>query len=116
MPEETPVWRNWLTEIKEKFERALRGIQEVARKTEKGEVKSVGDIYKRPSSEKVIELPIPKRRAKEKQAPLDIAESILEIWDAASELERLVEKVEHEAIRTLRLRRLVKLEIQQQKI
>lgn len=115
MPEETSAWKSELEEIRQKFERALQGIKGVAKKAEKGEVKSVGDIYKRPSRGEVIELIPPKRRSKREQAPLDIAESLLEIWDAASELEKLVNKVEHEAIRTLRLRRLVKLEIREQK-
>lgn len=114
MPEETPAWKGELGQIKKKFERALQYVAEVAKRAKRGEVKSVDEIYKRPSAKKgIIVLPPPLRRSKEKEAPLDITESLLEIWDAASELENLVKKVEREAIRTLRLRRLVRLEIKE---
>jgi len=114
MPEETPTWKAELDEIRRKFERALQYIKEVAKRARRGELGSVKDIYKRPSGDQIIEIPPPPTRKKEK-GPLDIAESLLELWDAASELERLANKVENEAVRTLRLRRLVRLEVKEQR-
>lgn len=114
MPEETPIWKSKLQQIENKFERALQDVKEVAKRAERGEVKSVGEIYRRPSPlPELVVIPPPGRKSRREKAQLDVAESLLEMWDAASELEELVKKVEQEAIRTLRLRRLVKLEIQE---
>jgi hypothetical protein len=115
MPEEMPTWKTELDRTKTKFKSALQYIREVAKKAKRGELESVEKVYKRPSRDQLIEIPpLPRARKKEK-GPLDIAESLLELWDAASELEKLANKVENEAVRTLRLRRLVRLEVKEQR-
>jgi hypothetical protein len=83
----------------------------VTKKAKKGELTSISDVYKQPTSEEeIIELPeFPS--AKKQRTPLDAAQSILAIWDAASDLENLVNRVELEARRTLRLRQIVKKEV-----
>jgi hypothetical protein len=112
MPEETPTWRATLEEIKTKFASAFQYIDEVSRKAKKGELKSIRDIYKHPTSkEEAIQLPELIPPTKRQRTPLDAAQSILAIWDAASDLENLVNRVELEALRTLRLRQIVKKEV-----
>lgn len=112
MPEEIPAWKAELEEIKKKFEGALQYIEEVAKKAKKGELRSVGDVYKRPPSEQASELPqLVVMPAKREKTPLDAAQSVLAIWDAASDLENLVNRVELEAIRTLRLRQMMRKEV-----
>lgn len=111
MPEETPTWRAQLEDIKKRFEGALQYIEEVSRKAKKGELRSVGDVYKRQPSKQPYELPELIVPAKREKTPLDAAQSVLAIWDAASDLESLVNRVELEAIRTLRLRQIVRKEI-----
>jgi len=111
MPEEIPGWVSELRQIKKKFEEAIQSIREVMKMAEKGEVKLVSDIYQRPSL--IEEIPAIPLKIKKRKAPSNVGESILELWDAASELEKLVRKIEQEAIRVLRLRRLVKLEIRE---
>lgn len=113
MPEEIPIWNSELEQIRKKFDSALEYIEEVAKKAKRGEVRSVSDIYKRPPAKKAHELPglvlpVPPKREK---TPLDAAESILALWDAASDLENLVKRVELEATRMLRLRQVIKKEV-----
>jgi hypothetical protein len=110
MPEETPAWRAQLEDIKRRFEGALQYIEQVTRKAKKGELRSVGDVYKRPPRKQPYEIPEPFPLAKKEKTPLDAAQSVLAIWDSASDLENLVNKVELEAIRTLRLRQILKKE------
>ena len=111
MPEETPTWEAQLEDIQKRFGDALQYIEEVARKAKKGELRSVGDVYRRPPSKQPYELPELIIPAKREKTPLDAAQSVLAIWDAASDLESLVNRVELEAIRTLRLRQILKKEV-----
>lgn len=75
-------------------------------------MRSISDVYKQPSSEEgVIQISELIPSAKRQRTPLDAAQSILAIWDAASDLENLVNIVELEALRTLRLRQMVKREV-----
>lgn len=112
MPEETPTWKAKLEEIKRKFEGAFQYIDEVAKKAKKGELKSISDVYKQPTNEEeIIKLPELVPPAERQRTPLDAAQSMLAIWDAASDLETLVNRVELEALRTLRLRQMVKKEV-----
>jgi hypothetical protein len=111
MPEETPTWKAQLEDIKKRFEGALQYIEEVTRKAKKGELRSVGDIYRRPPSKQPYEFPELIMPSKREKTPLDAAQSVLAIWDAASDLESLVSRVELEAIRTLRLRQIMRKEV-----
>lgn len=113
MPEETPTWKAELEDIKKRFESALQYIEEVAKKAKKGELRSVGDVYRQPPKKQANELQLPQLviPAKRERTPLDAAQSILAIWDATSDLENLVNKVELEAIRTLRLRQIMRKEV-----
>lgn len=111
MPEETPAWKARLEEIRKKFKDAYQYIDEVAKKAKKGEVRSISDVYRQPSEAEVVRIPELIPHAKSQRTPLDAAQSMLAIWDAASDLENLVNVIELEALRTLRLRQMVKKEI-----
>lgn len=111
IPEETPMWRAGLEDIKKRFDDALQYVEEVAKKAKKGELRSVGDVYRRPPTKQASALPELIMPTKKEKTPLDAAQSILAIWNAASELENLVNTVEIEAIRILRLRQIMRKEI-----
>lgn len=109
MPEETERWKAELNSVRIKFAKASNSLENIAKRAEKGEIKSVSEIYKRPAEGFIPT--IEEVEEAEEEGALNVASSLLELWDAASDLEKLINKVELEAKRTLRLRRLVRIEL-----
>jgi len=110
MPESTKEWEMELHRIRTKFGKAGESLDKIAEKVKKGKVISISEIYRGKPEERYFPPPTLIREKQEEEA-LDLASSFLDILDAAKNLEDLIQRVEREAIRTLTLRRLVKIEL-----
>ena len=109
VPEETERWKAELNGVRIKFANASKSLENIAKRAEEGEIRSVSEIYERPARGRIPT--IVEVEGAEEEGALNVASSLLELWDAASDLEKLINKVEREANRTLRLRRLVRIEL-----
>jgi len=105
MPEDVHVWRKQLSTISIRFQRAISYLNEVIDKAEKGELSSIREVH--PPKERTLLPPFPPIfEEKEEEKKLDLVSSILEVFDSASDLEKLINEVEKESKRTVRTARL----------
>jgi hypothetical protein len=75
-------------------------------KAEKGKLTSIGDVH----PEKKAVLPPPPfemLEEKEEEKTLNLVSAILEVFDSASDLEKLIKEVERESNRTINTAKLV---------
>ncbi|MCP8304297.1 MAG: hypothetical protein H3Z50_02325 [archaeon] len=82
-------------------------MDNIVKDVEEGKITTLGEIYKgKKSKPSFPTLPTEEEKAE------DFAANLLEIFDSAWDLEKLIDEVESEARRTLLLRRLVKIELE----
>jgi len=105
MPEDVQEWRKRLDTISTRFQRAILFLNDVIVKAEKGELTSIGEVHP-PKESTLPSLPTPIFEEKEEEKKLDLVSAILEVFDSASDLEKLIGEVEKESKRTIRTARL----------
>ena len=114
MPEDVHSWQERLGTISKRFQKAISYLNEVISKAEKGQLTSIGEVH--PSKKGTFPLaPTPILEAREgeiiqaeeeEEKKLDLVSSILEVFDSASNLEKLINEVEKESKRVIRTARL----------
>lgn len=105
MPEDVQDWKKRLDRISTRFKKALSFLNTVIERAEKGEVNSIGEVHPpRSSPPELIEI---SEEKEEEEKKLDLVSSILEVFDSASDLEKLINEVEKESKRTINTARLV---------
>ncbi|MCP8307434.1 MAG: hypothetical protein H3Z52_02085 [archaeon] len=106
IPERIPEWTKRLEDIKSKFSKSINSMDKTVKEVEEGKIISLSEIYRgrKPS--------FPTLPTEEEKVE-DLTANLLDIFDSAQELEKLINEVETEARRTLLLRRLLKIELDQ---
>ena len=92
--------------ISTRFKRAISFLNEVINKAEQGKLASIGEVHP-PKKAPFTLQPIEIFEEKEEEKKLDLVSSILEVFDSASDLEKLINEVEKESKRTISTARLV---------
>jgi hypothetical protein len=100
MPEEVSDWNVRLKMISRRFQRALSFLNKIIDQAEKGQVSSIGQVNPpKPDIEEFPQMPIFKQKEEERE--LNLVSAILEVFDSATELEKLIKEVEKESKRTI---------------
>jgi hypothetical protein len=109
MPEEVAGWKNTLTAISHRFKRAISFLNDIISKAERGEIDSISQVHVPKPQTLVPEpfIPLPEFPQKQDDKSLDLVSAILEVFDSASNLEKLIGEVERESMRTVNTARLV---------
>jgi hypothetical protein len=102
VPEEVQDWQKQLDTISKRFETAISYLDAVIDKAEKGKVTAMREVYT-PKEKETFELPpLPLTGEKEEEKKLDLVSAILEVFDSASSLEKLINEVEKQCKRITR--------------
>ena len=105
MPEDVVQWTPRLDTISKRFKRAISFLNQIIDKAEKGKLASIGEAH----PPKKVQSPLQASlvfEEKEEEKELDLVSAILEVFDSASDLEKLIDEVEKESKRTIRIVRL----------
>jgi len=121
MHEEVEEWENQLNIISLKFKKAISYLNKVIERAEQGKLTTLGEVYPSkkttfpPTPEPVEEIKsgISEEYEYEEERKLTLVSAILEVLDAASTLEKLIDEVERESKRTIRTAKLVKMALDQ---
>jgi len=119
MPEDVLEWNQRIQNISSRFNRALLYLNKIIAQAEKGEIKSIGAVHKPKSETEEIETfsfkPMKILKKKEEEKELNLLSAILEVFDSATDLEKLIKEIEKESKRTLSTARLILKVIQARK-
>lgn len=102
MPKEVSNWKHELGLISSRFKRAISFLNDLISKAERGEISSISQI---PVPEPKPTFPSLQKEEEDKK--LNLVSSILEVFDSASDLEKLINEVERESMRTVSTAKLV---------
>jgi len=106
MPGDVQSWESGLGAISARFKRALSYLDDIIDRAEKGKLTSIGEV--RPKKKTTLFPEIPQViEEKEEEKTLNLVSAILEVFDSASDLEKLVNEVERESKRTINTAKLV---------
>jgi phenylpropionate dioxygenase-like ring-hydroxylating dioxygenase large terminal subunit len=100
MPEEVSDWNLQLERISHRFQRALSYLNKIVEQAEKGKITSLGEVNP-PKPEIETLQPIELFKKKEEEKELNLVSAILEVFDSATDLEKLIKDVEKESKRTI---------------
>lgn len=100
MPEEVGDWNLQLERISHRFQRALSYLNRIVEQAEKGKISSIGEVHP-PKPEIETLQPFEFLKKKEEEKELNLVSSILEVFDSATDLEKLIKDVEKESKRTI---------------
>lgn len=109
MPEDVQEWRTRLNIISTRFQKAISFLNGIITKAEKGELTSIREVQPPPPPpppRSTIPTLTPIFEEKEEEKKLDLVSAILEVFDSASDLEKLINEVDKESKRTIRTARL----------
>lgn len=106
MPEDVLDWNRQLERISSRFQRALSYLNKIVEQAEKGKITSIGEVHPpKPEIPKLQPIKIFKEEEEEKE--LNLVSAILEVFDSATELEKLIKDVEKESKRTITTAKLI---------
>ncbi len=120
LPAEVVEWNNRLQEISNRFNRALSFLNRIIQQAEQGKLESFNDVkIPQPPKSKRFSLKIPDfaetPQDKEEEKELNLVSAMLEVFDSASNLEKLTKEIERESERTINTAKLVLQAIQETK-
>ena len=108
MPTEVSDWKNRLAAISHRFRRAISFLNDIISKAEKGEIGSISQVpVPKPKTSSRESFSLPEFPEREDEKKLDLVSAMLEVFDSASDLEKLIDEVERESVRTVNIVRLV---------
>ncbi len=111
MPEDVLEWNQRIQSISQRFNKALAYLNKIVAQAEKGEIKSIGEVNPPKSEIEEIEpfqfKPIKILEKREEEKELNLVSAILEVFDSATDLEKLIKEIEKESKRTLSTARLI---------
>lgn len=111
MPEDVFEWNQRIQNISHRFNKALSYLNKIVAQAEKGEINSIGAVHKPKSEIEEMEpfqfTPLKILEKKEEERELNLVSAILEVFDSATDLEKLVKEIEKESKRTLSTARLI---------
>jgi hypothetical protein len=106
MPDDVSDWNAKLQTIHKRFQRAITFLNQIIDQAEKGKLTSIGEVNPpKPDIEELPSISIFKQKDEEKE--LNLVSAILEVFDSATELEKLIKDVEKESKRTIHTAELV---------
>jgi hypothetical protein len=115
MPEDVLDWNRQLDRISSRFQRALSYLNKIVEQAEKGKITSIGEVHPpKPEIPKLQPIKIFKEK-EEEEKELNLVSAILEVFDSATDLEKLIKDVEKESKRTITTYRLIISVIQKSK-
>jgi hypothetical protein len=111
MPEDVSEWSQRIQTISNRFDKALSYLNKIIAQAEKGEIKSIGEVHPpKPEIEEIKPFsltPIELSKEKEEEKELSLVSAILEVFDSATDLEKLIKEIEKESKRTVSTFRLI---------
>jgi hypothetical protein len=111
MPEDVLEWNQRIQQISGRFNHALIYLNKIVAQAEKGEIKSIGEVSQSKSEIEEIEplhfKPLKILQTREEEKELNLVSAILEVFDSATDLEKLIKEIEKESKRTLSTARLI---------
>jgi len=100
MPKDVQNWEKRLGIISTRFTKAISYLNAVIDRAERGEIASIGEVRPPLAAIEIFE-------EKEEEKKLNLVSCILEVFDSASDLEKLINEVEKESKRTISTAKLV---------
>jgi hypothetical protein len=106
MAEDVEQWRKRVNVISARFKKAISYLNDIIDRAERGGITSVREIQP-PKKETLLPSLAPVVEEVEEEKELNLVSAILEVFDSASDLEKLINEVEKEGRRTVRTAKLV---------
>jgi hypothetical protein len=111
MPEDVLEWNQQIQNISIRFNKALSYLNRIVAQADKGEIPSISAVHPpKPEIEEIEPLHIPPLKIlkqKEEEKELNLVSAILEVFDSATDLEKLIKEIEKESKRTVSTARLI---------
>ena len=107
LPAEVGDWNARLEVISNRFRRALSFLEKIIAKAQDGKIVSFNEVNPPLKPKKVSFNLTEFSEVKEEEKELNLVSAMLEVFDSASDLEKLIKEIERESERTINTARLV---------